>query len=486
MKQKRYEQVAEKIVNLIQNGVLKEGDKIPSLRQLSRELSLSVNTIKEAYWKLEDKNYIVAVPQSGFYVKKQSILGTDPVETMKPEMLDPQIVSFCQVYAAYQEQGGRSPELSLGLVGLDPDFWPGEKMGRFLYEAIKFSEHDAFNYLLPPGYLPLRQQIARQGLSAGLNLSPEEIIVTNGCNEAVFLSLMVLCKPGDTVVFESPIYFSLLQMIKRLDLKIIEIPSCDPEGISLKTLEFVLENHSVKAMYSISNFNNPMGFSIPSWKKKKLVRLLSRFHVPLIEDDVFGDITFKERPDTCKSHDRSGQVLYCSSFSKSIAPGLRIGWIAPGRAYDDVIKMKTVMNISVASANQIAMARFLKEGGYDRHVRSLRKHLKTNVQKLRKAVLKGFPNGTRVTDPDGGFLLWIELPPGVDTSVVYQQALKKNILITPGTLFSLKGKYTHCMRMNAGMWNPRIEQAIAYVGRLCHEQKDRKRRIERRFLSGKV
>lgn len=475
MKQKRYEQVAEKIVNLIQNGVLKEGDKIPSLRQLSQELSLSITTIKEAYWRLEDKNYITAVPQSGFYVKKQSVLGMDPVDTIKPQMLDPQVVGFCQVYAAFQEHGGRPPKVNLGIARLDPDFWPGEKLGRFLNEAVKYSEREALDYILPPGHMPLRQQIVRQGLSAGLNLSPEEIIITNGCHEAMFLSLMVLCKSGDTVVFESPIYFSLLQLLKQLDLKIIEIPSNDAEGINLKTLEFVLENHAVKAMYSISNFNNPMGFSMPSWKKKKLVRLLSRYDVPLIEDDVYGDLTFNERPDTCKSHDRSGRVLYCSSFSKTIAPGLRIGWIAPGRAYEDIIKMKSLMNISVNSANQIAVAGFLKLGGYDRHVRGLRKKIKTNVRNMREAILDCFPQGTRVTAPGGGFLLWIKLPPGVDTALVYQQALKKNILIAPGTLFSLKGKYTHCMRLNAGMWNPSVKQAIARVGDLCAEQLDPKR-----------
>lgn len=475
MKQKRYEQVAEKIINLIQNDVLKEGDKIPSLRQLSQELSFSVTTIKEAYWKLEDKNYIVAVPQSGFYVKKQSQLAMEPEETIKSQILDPQIVSFCQVYAAFQEKDGSHSKVNLGIAGLDPDYWPREKISRFLSEAVKHSEHDIFNYIFSPGYLPLRQQIARQGISAGLNLSPDDIIITNGSQEAQFLSLMVLCKPGDTIVLESPIYFNLLQLIKQLDLKIIEIPSSDSDGISLETLEYVLENHPVKVMYSISNYNNPMGFSMPSWKKKKMVRLLSRYHVPLIEDDVYGDITFKERPDTCKSHDKSGRVLYCSSFSKSIAPGFRIGWIAPGRAYEQIIRMKSLMNISVASINQIAVARFLKEGGYSRHVKSLKKHLKANIRKIRKAVLKEFPDGTRVTDPDGGFLLWIELPNGVDTSMVFEQALTKNILIAPGTMFSMKGKYIHCMRMNAGIWNPQIKQAIARVGSLCCEQSNRKR-----------
>lgn len=475
MKQKRYEQVAQKIIHLIQNGVLKEGDKIPSLRQLSHELSFSVNTIKEAYWKLEDKNYIVAVPQSGFYVKKQSVLEILPerrksTQEITPELLNPQEVNFCQVFAAFQAMEECPPKVNLGIAQLDPDSWPVDKMTRFLNKAIKHPDQDAFNYLMPPGYLPLRQQIARQGMAAGLTLSPDDIIITNGCHEALFISLMALCKPGDTVVFESPIYFNQLQLLKQLDLKVIEIPSGDAEGISLKTLEFVLENHSVKAMYSIPNFNNPLGFSMPSWKKKKLVRLLSRYHVPLIEDYVYGDITFNERPDTCKSHDRASRVLYCSSFSKTIAPGLRIGWIAPGKAYDKVLKMKTLMNICVTSAHQIAVAGFLKEGGYERHIRGLRQSVSKTVKQVRQSVLTHFPKGTRVTDPGGGFLLWVELPPGTDTTLIYRQAVRKKILIAPGTLFTLKDKYINCMRLNAGMWNPMIEKAVATVGRMCCDQ----------------
>ncbi len=478
MKQTRYEQVANKIVTLIQNGALQEGDKIPSIRQLSRELGLSVNTIKEAYWRLEDKNYIAAVPQSGFYVKKQSVLGwdsTDKADAAQSRMLNPQEVNFCQVYAAFKEYGESQSKVNLGIAGLDSEFWPTEKMARFMGEAVRQPDVEALNYLMPPGYLPLRQQIARQGLAAGLNLSPEEIIVTNGCHEAVFLSLMALCKPGDTVVFESPIYFSLFHMLKQLDLRVIEIPSHDGEGISLKTLEFVLESQEVKAMYTISNFNNPMGFSMPSWKKKKLVRLLAGYDIPLIEDDVYGDIAFKDRPDTCKGQDKSGRVLYCSSFSKTIAPGLRIGWIAPGKAYDKILEIKTLMNICATSIEQIAVARFLKEGGYDRHLRRLRKKVGQAVRQMRQAVLAHFPKGTRVTDPDGGFLLWVELPHDVDTTLVYRQAMKKNILIAPGPLFTLKGKFSHCMRLNAGMWNPDIEKAVAMTGQLCQAQVPKQR-----------
>jgi len=466
MKATRYGQVAERILNLINNNVLKAGDKIPSIRQLSQELNVSINTVKEAYWRLEAQNHIVAVPQSGFYVKKQSPEGLEK-NTVDPSQMDPQEVSFCQIYGAFQDMGQCTPGVSLGIAALNPEFWPTAKMGQFFQEALRYQENETYNYLMSPGYMPLREQIARFGLSSGLDLSPEDFIITNGCHEAVFLALMVLCKPGDSVVFESPIYFNLLQLFEQLKLKVIEMPSSHIEGVSLDALRFVIENYPVKAMFSISNFNNPLGFSMPSWKKKKLVQLITESNIPLIEDDIYGDLGFQTRPETCKAYDTNGNVILCSSFSKTLAPGLRVGWIAPGKYYDQVIKMKTLLNIATGSINQIAVARFLKGGGYERHLRKLRKNLQEQVPDVRECILKYFPKGTKVTNPSGGFLLWIELPKSIDTDDIYQEALKENILLAPGSLFSLKSKFTNCMRLNAGTWNKRVEQAIKHIGQLC-------------------
>jgi DNA-binding transcriptional MocR family regulator len=469
MKITRYGQVAERILNLINNGVLKEGEKIPSIRQLSQELNVSINTVKEAYWKLERENHIVAVPQSGFYVQKR-FSDTSPKEEIDPSRLDPQEVSLCHIYGAFQNMGQCTPEVSLGIATLNPEFWPTQKMARYYQEAMRYQEIESYNYIMSPGYSQLREQIARIGLSCGLDLSPDEIIITNGCHEAVFLALMALCKPGDSVVFESPMYFNLLQLLEQLDLRIIELPSSQIEGVNLDTLGFVIENYPVKAMFSIPNVNNPLGFSMPIWKKKKLIQLLTQKNIPLIEDDIYGDLGFETRDETCKAFDAEGNVILCSSFSKTLAPGLRVGWIVPGKYYDQVIKMKTLLNISTASINQIVVARYLKEGGYERHLRKLRKDLKRQVSGLRSCIMEYFPKGTNVTNPSGGFLLWVELPESIDTDVIYQDAVKENILIAPGNLFTMKDKYSNCMRLNAGFWNEQVEKAIQHIGRLCVDQ----------------
>ncbi len=304
---------------------------------------------------------------------------------------------------------------------------------------------------------------------SNLKLNPEEIIITNGCQEALFLALMSICKSGDTVVIESPIYFNLLQLMQVLNLNVIEVPSSDNEGFNLDTLRFVLENHPVKAVFTISNYNNPLGFSIPSWKKKKLVELLENYQVPLLEDDIYGDIGYHERPDTCKSYDNIGNVLLCSSFSKSIGPGLRIGWIAPGKHFQSISRLKSLLNISSSSLDQIAIARFMEKGGFERYLRKLRQTTRENTAEMRECILKYFPEGTRVSEPGGGFLLWVELPETVDVDEVYFEALRNQMLIAPGSLFSAKENYINCMRLNAGIWNDRIARAIQLLGEICRK-----------------
>ena len=468
MKATKYTQVADRIINLIRNGILKDGDRLPSMRQLCTELNVSMNTVKEAYWKLEKQNIIEAVPQSGFFVKKQSQKNIE-CSVSDPSNMDPFKFSLCQIYGAFQSSGKFSPGINLGIANVNPVLWPSEKLGKYMQEAVRYHDNDSFSYLMSPGYLELRKQIARLGLAGGMNLSPDEIIITNGCHEAIFLSMMAVCKPGDTVIYESPVYFNSLQLLKLMDLKLIEVPSLPGEGVNLDTLKFILENHKVKAMFTIPNFNNPLGFVMPVEKKKTLVDLLEKHDVVLIEDDIYGELYYEKRPTTCRAYDTTGNVIQCSSISKSVAPGLRIGWVIPGKYYDRISELKTVLNISTTSITQIAAARFLKEGGYDRHMRKLREAIKTQSCELRKCILQNFPAGTEVSAPEGGIFLWIMLPEHINSFDIYQEALKINILIAPGCLFSMKEKYSNCFRINSGYWDKDIKDAVIALGRLCME-----------------
>ncbi len=465
-----HEQVEHRIKALIESGVLKNGQKIPSLRALSEQLNVSINTVREAYERLENRQYIEAVPQSGYYVRSVGSPRRSRRE-LEPRELDPQEINFCQVYSAVKCAESSQELVQLGAAVVDRRFWPQEKVARAYREAIQRFPDEVFDYMMTPGYRPLREQIALLGLHSGLQIGPDDLIITNGCQEAVSLSLMAICRPGDAVAIESPFFFNFLSLLDRLGVTPIEIPSVPGEGINLDILQFVLEHNPIRAVFVISNFSNPTGSVLPSAKKRRLLQLLQRFDIPLVEDDVYGDLAFRSRPDTCKAYDIDGRVCLCSSFSKTISHGLRLGWVIPGRYYDDVVKLKTTLNVGSPSLDQVAVTLFLQKGGYERHLRRIRSGLKETVEANRRALLEFLPPGTTVTEPDGGFLLWVTLPPELDTMDLYYRALEENILIAPGRLFSRKEGFSNCMRINATSWNLRIERAIRRLGQMCAEAK---------------
>jgi DNA-binding transcriptional MocR family regulator len=350
---------------------------------------------------------------------------------------------------------------------------PVEKLNRMLAREVRRFSAQAVSYELPPGNLRLRKQIAQRMLLSGCTLSPDQIVITSGCVEAVVLSLRVLCKPGDTVAIETPVYFNFLQLIEDLGLKALEIPASPRGGISLEALEYALANNAgeVKACIVISNFNNPLGSRMSDEDKLRLVQILEDYQVPLIEDDIYGDLSFDDaRPSVAKSFDKTGNVLLCSSFSKTVAPGYRVGWIAAGRYQEQVERGKMLVNVATASPTQLAMAEFLANGGYEHHLRSIRRVYARQVAQMADAIGRAFPEGTRVSRPQGGFVLWVEMPKKVDSILLYKKAKGQGITIAPGSIFSIEGKYRNCVRLNAACWNPSVEVAIDTLGRLAAEQ----------------
>jgi DNA-binding transcriptional MocR family regulator len=323
---------------------------------------------------------------------------------------------------------------------------------------------------MPPGYERLRVQIARRALVAGISSGPDDIMVTSGCVEAVYLALRVTCRAGDTIAVESPFYFNFLQMIAELGLKALEIPSTPRDGISIEALRYAIEQNKISTCLIIANFGNPLGSLMPDERKRELVELLANHNIPLIEDDIYGDLTFgNERPTAAKSFDRSNLVIYCSSFSKTLAPGYRVGWAIGGLFQAEMERLKMMMNIASSSPPQLALAEFLANGGYDHHLRSIRKIHARNISQMADAVARYFPEGTRITHPSGGFILWVEMPAGADAIKLYHRALEHQISIVPGPLFSLSNKYGNHIRLSAAQWDDKIEQGIKTLGMLANE-----------------
>jgi DNA-binding transcriptional MocR family regulator len=460
-----YERVAADVADLIARGTYRVGERIPSVRELSRQLRVSINTVNEAYAQLENRRLVEARPQSGYYVACPLPEPEGAAETAAPRRLAATSVELGSEPLAVMRTLADPQLVPLGRGVPNPELLPVDKLSRMLATEARRFRLESVTYAGAKGLKRLRIQIAKRSLDAGCRLTPDDVVVTSGCVEAVTLALQATCRPGDTVAIGSPVYYTFLNSIQELGLKILEIPSTPREGMSVEVLAYALRHHAVRACLVIANFNNPLGSVMPDERKAELVRLLRSHDLPLIEDDVYGELGFgPHRPSAAKAYDDAGLVLYCSSFSKTLAPGYRVGWIAPGRYLERVQRLKSVFSLASASPTQLAVAEFLVSGGYDRHLRAMRKTYAAQLAHVRAAIARWFPAGTRVTRPEGGFVVWVELPPEVDGLAVHELALRKGIAVAPGTLFTTSDRFRSCIRVSGAFWSDRIRDALRTVG----------------------
>jgi DNA-binding transcriptional MocR family regulator len=464
-----YEQVADRLSRAIHSGALRPGDRLPSVRQLSARENVSISTVLQAYVQLESAGLIEARPQSGHYVRlRRPILAAEPQATRPSEKCAPVKVSslVARIYRA-----ARDPRMiQLGTATVDPALLPTRRLLLELVHAVRRQPAEALSYDMPPGLPALRQQIARRSVDWGCSLAPDDFIVTCGASEALNLCLRAVSRPGDTIAVESPAYYGVLQDIESLGLRALEIPTHPRTGIELDALAAAFERQRIAAVAVSANFSNPLGSCMPDENKERLVQLLARHEVPLIEDDIYGDLHFDSvRPRAARSFDRKGLVLLCGSFSKTLAPGFRVGWVAPGRFREEVELLKFSNTVATATPPQMAIARFLQSGGYDRHLRALRRTLQAQMQGMQSAVAEHFPAGTRMTRPAGGAVLWVELPRPVNALELHARALEAGVSIAPGPLFSARQqRYSNFVRLNCGHpFSDRIAQAVATLGNLA-------------------
>jgi len=326
----KYEQLAADIVHLIESGTFRPGDRIPSVRQSSRQKKVSLTTVIQAYYLLEAQGWIEARPQSGFYVRTTLPTALPEPDISSPEP-DPTQVSMRELVTRVVLADTHNPDLvQFGAAHPNPGLSATQSLNRILTSVARRMGNESGSYDYVPGCERLRVQIARRALTAGHSLGPDDIVLTSGCSEAVSLCLRAVCRPGDTVAIESPSSFDALQCLEVMGLQALEIPTHPRDGISLDALRFAIEHNPVSACLVISNFNNPLGSCIPDDNKRALVELLAGHDIPLIENDIFGEIYFDDRrPSVAKAYDRKGLVMLCSSFSKSLCPGYRVGWVWP-------------------------------------------------------------------------------------------------------------------------------------------------------------
>ena len=461
-----YERLAGEVLGQIQAGVLRPGDRLPSVRRVSRQKTLSVTTVRQAYQTLEDRGLIEARPQSGYYVrwrkpKEQSALEADRAGAA----VEPQCVQLQDLAGRVRDDASRPNLVQFGAAVPAPDLIPGARLNNLLARVARSGRVPAHLLGTAQGCRELRVQVARRAYLAGCGLTADDVFITNGCTEALYLALKAVCEPGDLVAVESPTYFGILQVIEALGLRVLEIP-CDPtDGLDLDALGSALARHPVRAAVVVTNFSNPLGACMPDPNKRALVRMLADREIPLVEDDLYGELHFGDRqPSVAKSFDKLGGVMLCASYSKSLSPSFRVGWLTPGRWADKVERLKAALNLFSPAPPQLAVAGFLEGGGFDAVLRRQRRAYALRLAKMADAVLRFFPEGTRVSCPRGGFVLWVQMPEAVDSFELYRRGLAQGITLAPGYLFSAGPRFRNYIRLNAAMLSADTEWAVKRLG----------------------
>jgi DNA-binding transcriptional MocR family regulator len=466
-----YESLASDLERSIRSGTLRPGEKMPSVRYTSRSRGVSMSTVFQAYYLLEARGLIRARERSGYFVVPTGRLLPEPVHATNPSgdavSLDVSDLIFRIL------EGSRSRD-DAGLASAFPSagLYPFPRLVQVLQRANRGLDPRHTVDDLTPGNPELRRQIAIRYGSDGVAVDPQEIVITNGALEALNLCLAAVTQPGDAVIIECPSFYGALQSLEARGLRAVQVPTHPREGVELATLEAAIERHRPKACWLMTSFQNPLGTLMSPERKRALVDLLARHDVALIEDDVYAELYFTEkRPPPAKAFDKEGLVLHCSSFSKSLAPGFRVGWVAPGRFATKVARAKLAFNLGCSVPPQLAIAEYLAHGGFDKHLRQLRRTLQERQSHAAQAVARHFPPGTTATRPEGGYQMWVELPAGCDTLDLYWKASPHGACVAPGPMFSPSRAFRNCLRLNySHAWLPRQESAVDLLGRLLREQ----------------
>ncbi len=465
-----YLKLARSLEEQMTRGVLRPCDRLPSVRAFSRQQRVSISTVLEAYIWLENRGAIESRPKSGFFVRVPFAKSV-PEPRFQTPAPRPASFSASGIVTEVMRCSNRPGNVPLGSALPDPHLMPNAKLNRILRSVIRRNPLHSAEYNFPPGIESLRRQIARRSLAYGCSLAPAEIVITSGAMEALNLGLRAVARVGDVVAVESPTYFGVLEVIQSLGMRAIEIPTHPSEGMSLDLLEGSIRKHRVRACIVMNNGHNPLGYVLSDDYKRGLAELTGKYDVALIEDNLYGDLAYGPRPPKLsKAFDQTGNVLLCGSLSKVLSPGFRLGWIHAGRYQAELERLKFISSVAAASLPQLVAAEYLESGGFDRYLARLRIAFAEQVRMVSQAVAKYFPNGTRITRPAAGYLLWVEMPKKIDSLKLFRMALDANIGIVPGPIFSTTGRFGNCIRLSCGYrWSDTTDRALVTLGRACDE-----------------
>lgn len=460
-----YLQLSKILNQAICYGTFKAGSRFPSIRHTAKTYAVSANTVVAAYRHLENQGLIQARPQSGYYVRNQlpkleRTLSTN--STMAPPAQS--VLRLIETTFATQ-QNPDFTNVSLACPTHDSDFYPSKKLSQIMSQLLRRQHNIICEYALPPGSLNLRRQISRRMLDVGAAIDINEITITHGCIDALYLALLATTKTGDCVALESPTYFYLIPLLATLGLSVMEIPTNAETGLSVDALEVLLKKKQIQVIICMPNLHNPLGCSMPLKSKQRLAQLVNQYEIPLIEDGLYCELQFDQTLPAVKAFDRDNWIIFCSSFTKTLAPDLRIGWICGGRYNQQIQRLKKQFSMAESQLLCETIAHFLDSGGYDYHLRKLRKHYRENMNQAQSLIARYFPIGTRATKPQGGFVFWVEIPGNIDTLELHLTMLEENICLTPGALYSPNAHYNNALRISCCYpFNEKYRLAIERIG----------------------
>ncbi len=465
-----YQQVIDLVKENIDSGTLLPGDRLPSLRKMSSSTGVSVPTIRQAYIELEAQRQVESRPQSGFYVRHKS--ANRMVRPARSTIARPVSLNGRPLMERVYDGINHSGLVPLGIANPSMAKPAAKTLHRAMKRIMARAENSSLGYATTTGEVSLRRQIAYHYLdTTGAVVEPDSICITNGGQEALLLTLKAVASPGDVIAVETPTYHGLLELIDSLGMLAIEVETCPEEGDTVADLERVLIQHPVKACMFSTTLGNPLGVTMPDKDRLKLVALLEEHDVTLIEDDVYGDLRFDGvRPTPAAFLQSNARIITCGSFSKTAAPGYRIGWIVTNHYSEEIIRLKRSFSCSSGLLQQLTLADFMASGDYNRHLKKLRAVLKQNSARMSALVAQHFPQNTRTSKPVGGSVLWLELPSNVDAETLFDDAIVAGISIAPGHIFSPCSCYKNFVRLSFGHpWTEDIEDALLWLGQRVTE-----------------
>ncbi|WP_299771858.1 PLP-dependent aminotransferase family protein [uncultured Pseudoteredinibacter sp.] len=461
----RYRELAAQLISDIESNRLNDGQRLLSVRQQSQQRGVSITTVKKCYELLEAQGFLIAKPKSGFYVRRPS----DRSGSLDFPAIEPvgRPINKAELLAEVQHSAGNRERIPFGTVQLAAELIPKENLQRSLIRIIRRSTQEELMYGPASGQPCLKNALCEHFSSDGLNLLPEDIMITNGCMEAIALAVEAVSSAGDNIAIASPCFSGQLQLLASLDRQVLELPSTEA-GIDLDRLEAVMVSGQVKACLLTGCNQNPLGYNLSVEDKQRIAAMASKYDCPIIEDDVFGECGFTtKRQLPIKAWDKTGHIIWCSSFSKSLIASYRLGWCAPGRFLKQVHDTLLSRSLSVNTPLQLAMADFIRCGEYRRHLANLRLALPVQVNRIRQSVIKHFGQEVRVSNPTGGYSLWVQLPKGCDGISIFEEAAQQGINIVPGVIFTAGDIYKNCIRLNAGNpWSEKLDLAISKLAEI--------------------